>query len=118
MRIEPGKVMGTTGYMSPEQVRGATVDHRSDIFSFGVVLYELLAGKRAFHAETSVETMRAILKEEPEDLPDTVPSGVRRIVAHCPRHNGGGANRCPRRPVESVSDRIAESISSADPGLP
>ena len=62
---EPGHVMGTVGYMSPEQVRGHAVDHRSDIFSFGAVLYEMLTGRRAFQRETAAETMTAILKEEP-----------------------------------------------------
>jgi len=82
-RDGPGMVMGTVGYMSPEQVRGQTADQRSDIFSFGLILYELLAGKRAFSGDTSVETMTAILKEDAADLPETVPSGVRQIVAHC-----------------------------------
>src|SRR5215467_14598039 len=62
MRTEPGTVMGTPGYMSPEQVRGFLADHRSDIFSFGVILYELLSGRRAFRRETMAETMTAILK--------------------------------------------------------
>ena len=65
---EPGTVMGTVGYMSPEQVRGHPVDHRSDIFSFGVILYELLSGERAFKRDTPAETMTAILKEEPPEL--------------------------------------------------
>ena len=64
---EPGKVMGTVGYMSPEQVRGVPVDQRSDIFSFGAVLYEMLTGRRAFQRETAAETMTAILKEEPRE---------------------------------------------------
>ncbi|MCI0634469.1 MAG: serine/threonine protein kinase, partial [Actinobacteria bacterium] len=64
----PGTVMGTVGYMSPEQVRGLPADHRSDIFSFGAVLYEMLAGRRAFQGETSVETMTAILKQEPPEI--------------------------------------------------
>ena len=83
IHTEPGVVMGTVGYMSPEQVRGKEADHRSDIFSFGVILYELLSGGRAFHGETSVETMTAILKEELPELPETVPSGVREVVHHC-----------------------------------
>ena len=80
---EPGVVMGTVGYMSPEQVRGQEADYRSDIFSFGVILYEMLAAKRAFQGETSVDTMQAILRQEPPDLPDTVPSAVRQVVSHC-----------------------------------
>jgi hypothetical protein len=80
---EPGVVMGTVAYMSPEQVRGLAADHRSDLFSFGVILYELLAGKRPFHGETAVDIMQSILREEPRDLPDTVPTVVRQIVQHC-----------------------------------
>jgi eukaryotic-like serine/threonine-protein kinase len=83
VRTEPGIVMGTPGYMSPEQVRGVAVDHRSDIFSFGVILHELLTGKRAFSGETSVDTMQAILRQEPAELPETVPAGLRQIVSHC-----------------------------------
>ena len=83
IQTEPGVVMGTVGYMSPEQVRGKEADHRSDIFSFGVILYELLSGRRAFQGDTAVETMTAILKQELPDLPDTVPPGVRQIVHHC-----------------------------------
>ncbi|HWY48400.1 MAG TPA: protein kinase [Bryobacteraceae bacterium] len=82
-RTEAGVVMGTPGYMSPEQVRGLATDHRSDIFSFGVILHELLTGKRVFHGETSVETMVAILKREAPELPETVPAGLRQTVAHC-----------------------------------
>ena len=65
---EPGTVMGTVGYMSPEQVRGLPVDHRSDIFSFGAVLYELLSGNKAFKRHTASDTIAAILKEEPPEL--------------------------------------------------
>jgi Tol biopolymer transport system component len=79
----PGVVMGTVGYMSPEQVRGRDADHRSDIFSFGVIFYELLSGRRAFQRDTAVETMTAILKQEAPDLPETVPPGVRQILHHC-----------------------------------
>lgn len=83
---EPGIVMGTVGYMSPEQVRGQTVDHRSDIFSFGAILYEMLSGKRAFKGETGVETMNAILKDDPPELSESglhVTPGLERIVRHC-----------------------------------
>ncbi len=78
--------MGTVGYMSPEQVRGQTVDHRSDIFALGAILYEMLAGRRAFARDTAVETLNAILKEEPPDLTATnkvLPPALDRIVRHC-----------------------------------
>jgi len=87
---EPGLIMGTAGYMSPEQVRGQTADQRSDIFSFGAILYEMISGKRAFHGETSADTMSAILKEETPELSETarnVPAGLERIVRHCLEKN-------------------------------
>ncbi len=83
---EPGLVMGTVGYMSPEQVRGKTADARSDLFAFGAILYEMISGKRAFHGETAADTMSAILKEDPPELSETarnVPPGLERIVHHC-----------------------------------
>jgi serine/threonine protein kinase len=83
---EPGVVMGTLGYMSPEQVRGKPADARSDIFSFGAILYEMLSGKRAFHGDSAADTMSAILKEDPPDLSitnQTIPPGLDRIVRHC-----------------------------------
>ena len=85
-RTESGVVMGTVAYMSPEQVRGLPVDHRSDIFSFGAVLYEMLWGKRAFKRDTPVDTMSAILKEEPPELAEArrnISPALDRIVRHC-----------------------------------
>jgi eukaryotic-like serine/threonine-protein kinase len=83
---DAGVLLGTVGYMAPEQVRGQPADHRSDIFAFGCILYEMLSARRAFSAASSVETMNAILKEEPPDLgrstPD-LPPGLERIVHHC-----------------------------------
>ena len=83
---DPGTVLGTAGYMSPEQVRGAAVDHRSDIFSLGCVLYEMLTGRRAFRRDTAAETMTAILREEPPELAvSNTEAGpaLDRIVRHC-----------------------------------
>src|SRR5439155_1274943 len=73
---EAGVVVGTAGYMSPEQIRGEAVDARSDLFSFGSILYEMLTGRPAFARDTSVETMAAILKEDPPPLisPDVPPA--------------------------------------------
>ncbi len=83
---EPGTVMGTVGYMSPEQVRGKPADPRSDIFSFGCVLYEMLSGERAFRGDSAAETMAAIAQKDPAELAE--PSGrfstpVERILRHC-----------------------------------
>ncbi|HEY0701202.1 MAG TPA: protein kinase [Candidatus Acidoferrales bacterium] len=83
---QPGMVMGTVGYMSPEQVRGTPTDHRSDIFSLGAILYEMLSGQRAFKRDTTAETMTAILREEPPELSGTNVSmspGLQRIVHRC-----------------------------------
>ena len=89
-QTEPGKVMGTVDYMSPEQVRGQEADHRSDIFAVGMILYEMLAGRRAFQGQSAVEAMNAILKEEPPDLleiNDKISPGLARVVNHCLEKN-------------------------------
>ncbi|HVO79578.1 MAG TPA: protein kinase [Terriglobales bacterium] len=106
----PGQVVGTVGYMSPEQVRGQATDHRTDIFAFGAILYEMLSGQRAFKRDSSVETMNAILKEEPPELEEVTPNlspGLDRVVRHCLEKN-------PAQRFQSASD-IAfdlETISS------
>jgi Tol biopolymer transport system component len=97
---EPGVVLGTLGYMSPEQVRGRLADARSDIFSFGAILYEMLSGKRAFHGDSAADTMSAILREDPPDLSATnrdVHPGLDRIVRHCLEKN-------PEERFQSASD--------------
>ncbi len=83
---EPGAVLGTLGYMSPEQLRGLPADHRTDLFSFGAVLYEMLSGRKAFRGDTAADTVSAILREEPPELSATnrtIPPALERIVRHC-----------------------------------
>jgi Tol biopolymer transport system component len=83
---EPGMILGTVGYMSPEQVRGGAVDHRTDLFSLGIVLYEMLCGSRPFSGETPVEVLNAILKEDPPlrpVFPGRISPAVEPIVRHC-----------------------------------
>lgn len=86
----PGVAMGTVGYMSPEQVRGLTIDHRSDIFALGAILYEMVMGKATFQKPTSADTISAILNEEPAPIsqlaPDT-PVGLERVVSRCLEKN-------------------------------
>ena len=86
-RTEAGTVMGTAGYMSPEQVRGLATDHRSDLFAFGAVLFEMISGKRAFRGTTPADTMSAILREDPTDPSRTEaiewPAGLLRVIRRC-----------------------------------
>jgi len=82
----PGTVLGTAGYMSPEQVRDREVDHRTDIFSFGAVLYEMLTGRRAFRGNSRAETMNSVLNEDPPDfsvINPALPTSVERVVRRC-----------------------------------
>ncbi len=86
----PGSVMGTVGYMAPEQVRGQAADARTDLFAFGAVLYEMLSGMRAFQRDTSAETMTAILKDDPPELTGTraeISPALNRIIRHCLEKN-------------------------------
>ena len=87
---EAGQVLGTAGYMSPEQVRGIEIDHRSDIFVFGAILFEMLSGQRAFRRDTAAETMTAILKEDLPELTEmnrSTSPALDRIVRHCLEKN-------------------------------
>jgi len=96
----PGVVMGTVGYMSPEQVRGQETDHRSDIFAFGLILYEMLSGQRAFRGASAVEVMNAILKEDPAELGETnakISPQIEKLVRRCLEKN-------PERRFQSASD--------------
>jgi hypothetical protein len=86
VNTDPGMVMGTIGYMSPEQVRGKPTDHRSDVFSFGAILYEMLSGRRAFRGESTADTISSILREDPPDLSSTnrnINPALERVVNHC-----------------------------------
>jgi len=107
VHTDPGAVMGTPGYMSPEQVRGRIVDHRTDIFSFGAVLYEMLSGRRAFKGDSAIETLNAILKEDPAELSGSnshISTPVERVVWHC-------LEKSPERRFQSAGD-IAFALES------
>ena len=119
---DPGTVLGTVGYMSPEQVRGHAADARSDIFSFGAVLHEMLTGRRAFQRDTAAETMTAILKEEPTALASGIdttavglPPGLARLVSRCLEKN-------PEERFQSARDLgfalEAASTTSTSHGFP
>jgi Tol biopolymer transport system component len=97
---EPGIVLGTVGYMSPEQIRGLAADQRSDIFSFGAILYEMLSGRRAFRGDSAIETLSAILKEDPPELSETnrnLPPALERLVRHC-------LEKSPQLRIQSARD--------------
>jgi Tol biopolymer transport system component len=114
-----GTVLGTVGYMSPEQVRAQPVDYRSDIFSFGAVLYEMLSGRRAFRGASAVETMNAILKEDPPDLTQTnrqLPPALERIVSHCLEKNPQERFQSARDiafDLEALSGQSAQAVLAA-----
>ena len=119
-RTEAGVVLGTAGYMSPEQVRGKPADARSDIFALGTILYEMLSGKRAFEKDSSADTMAAILKEDPPELSgegEKIPPAVDRVVRHCLEKN-------PAERFQSARDfafnlaAISDVSSSSATGIP
>jgi serine/threonine protein kinase len=110
---EPGLVMGTVGYMAPEQVRGKSADHRADIFAFGAILYEMLVGKRAFEKPTSADTMSAILNEDPpaiSQIAATTPAGLQRVVQRCLEKN-------PEQRFQSASDLAFALDALSDSGV-
>jgi serine/threonine protein kinase/Tol biopolymer transport system component len=109
---DPGMVLGTAGYMSPEQVRGQSVDHRTDIFAFGAILYEMLSGRRAFQRSTSAETMTAILNDDPPAISRTganIPPTVQRVVNRCLEKN-------PEQRFHSASDLAFALDALSDSG--
>ncbi len=110
---EPGMVMGTVGYMSPEQVRGNTADHRSDIFAFGTILYEMVTGKQTFRKPTSAETMTAILNEDPPSISQitaAAPPGLQRVVHRC-------LEKSPEQRFQSASDMAFALEALSDSGM-
>jgi len=113
---EKGMILGTLGYMSPEQVRGEAVDARADLFSFGVVLFEMLTGKRAFARDTASDTLAAILRDDPPELEGTsrpVPLALRRIIDHC-------LEKVPARRFRDAHDVAfaLENLSSSEAAAP
>lgn len=110
---DPGVVMGTAGYMSPEQVRGETVDRRADVFAFGAILYEMLAGKRAFRLPTPAETMTAILNQDPPSISQIardIPPGLQRVIQRCLEKN-------PEKRFQSFSDLAFALEALSAPGF-
>lgn len=123
-QTSPGTVMGTAGYMAPEQVRAQAVDHRADIFSLGAILYEMLSGERAFRRDSSVETMNAILKEDPPELTaldPKLPPAIEHIVRHClekhPRERFQSARDLAfqLRTLQDLSGSAIGSVAAARP---
>ena len=109
---QPGAVLGTVGYMAPEQVRGLAADHRSDIFAFGAILYEMLTGQRAFQKPTSAETMSAILNEDPplvSQITPSIPPALDRAVHRC-------LEKSPEQRFQSASDLAFGLDLSSDSG--
>src|SRR6202140_5080626 len=124
VNTDPGTVMGTMGYMSPEQLKGQPVDHRSDIFSFGAILYEMLSGKRAFRGDSMAETMSAILREGPPDLSETnktISPALERVVRHCLEKNPAERFHSARDLAFAIESLAGSAISSGQtammPGL-
>ena len=117
---EAGAVMGTVGYMAPEQVRGQAADHRSDIFAFGAILYEMVTGKRTFRKPTSAETMTAILHEDPPPISQVVPNtppGLQRVVHRCLEKNAEQRFHSAHDlafALESLSDSVISSSTAAN----
>ena len=106
-----GSVIGTVAYMAPEQLRGKAVDHRSDLFSMGAILYEMLTGRRAFRGETEVDTITAVLREDPPEAnleEASVPTSFRQIVCHC-------LEKDPEKRFQSARDLAFALETLADP---
>ena len=117
---QPGTALGTPGYMSPEQVRGRPVDHRTDLFAFGAILYEMLSGTRAFPGDSAADAMSAILKEDPPELSQggkTFPPGLDRIVHHCLEKNPGQRFQSARDIAFALESLSGVSGSTSQPAI-
>jgi TolB-like protein/Flp pilus assembly protein TadD len=115
----PGMVMGTVGYMSPEQVRGLPVDHRSDIFSFGAILYELLSGRKAFKKETAGDTMAAIIRDEPPELLQSgrsIPIALDHLVKHCLEKDRDNRFQSAKDVAYALSEASSSSTAAVSSG--
>jgi serine/threonine protein kinase len=114
----PGVVMGTAGYMSPEQARGADVDYRSDIFSLGAILYEMVAGKKAFQGPSSAQTLAAIIEDDPQSLAEAnpkAPTPLRWIIERCLAKEPDDrftATRDLARDLQSIRDHLSDASTS------
>jgi eukaryotic-like serine/threonine-protein kinase len=111
----PGTVLGTVAYMSPEQARGAAVDARSDQFSFGLIVYEMATGRRAFARSSAAETMSAIIRDDVEPLPSSVPAPVRWVVERCLAKDPADRYDSTRdlyRELKQARERLSEASSS------
>ena len=96
-----GEILGTPAYMSPEQAQGKPVDARSDVFSFGSVLYQMVTGRRAFEKDSHISTLSAVVEQEPRPLPSSVPRDLEKIIARCLRKD-------PERRFQYMADvRVA-----------
>jgi serine/threonine-protein kinase len=115
---QPGTVMGTVGYMSPEQARGLPVDHRSDIFSFGAILYELFSGKRAFKRDTPGDMLAAIIRDEPPELTGSgrnISQALDRIVRHCLEKEPGNRFQSAKDIAFALGEASSGSEAAAAP---
>src|SRR6476469_3084962 len=119
----PGTVMGTAGYMSPEQASGQSVDYRSDQFTLGAILYEMATGKRAFARKTGAETLVAIIREEPEPIGQLAPKApapvrwiVERLLAKDPEERYASTKDLARD-LKSVRDHLSETLTAASGAL-
>ena len=115
----PGMVMGTAGYMSPEQARGAEIDYRSDIFSFGSILYEMAAGKQPFKGPSSAQTLSAIIEDDPPPLAEAnpkTPTPLRWIIERCLAKDPDDryiSTRDLARDLQSIRDHLSDTTTSA-----